>query len=202
MAKHMKIFRHCIIGIFIFSMIIGLIGYCAAKAYTKNANCRATTRSRQLSMLSQYGVHYIYLHEKLVILVPTLVLFEPNSSTLKPGAHLVLNPLTNYLTQYPNANILVAGNASPIVDRKLFEKGRISMRRARKVARYFKQQGINPGCANRKLLYTSYGANYPIATNEKNSGLTVNRRIQIVVYPKNTLPYVGKKPPEAIFHHW
>ncbi len=88
------------------------------------------------------------------------------------------------------------------IDNIKIEKGRISLRRARKVTRYFKQQGINPGCAKRKLLYTSYGANYPIATNEKLSGLTLNRRIQIVVYPKNTSPYVGKKPPKMIFHHW
>jgi len=199
----MKIFRHCIIGIFIFSMILGLIG-CATKSKTnkKSVHHKSIISNRQLSMLSQYGVQYIYLHEKLVILVPTLVLFEPNGATFKSGAQLVLDPLTNYLTQYPNANILVSGNASPIIDRKLFEKGRTSLRRARKIARYFKQQGINPGCANRKLLYTSYDANYPIATNEKLSGLTVNRRIQIVIYPKNTLPYVGKRPPKTTFHHW
>ena len=63
-------------------------------------------------------------------------------------------------------------------------------------------KGIKPGCVNRNLLYTSYGAKYPIATNEKNSGLTANRRIQILVYTCNTLPYSGKKPPEVIFHRW
>lgn len=153
-------------------------------------------------MLKEYGVHYVYFRNKLTILVPTLVLFEPTESTLKPEAYPVLNTLAEYLQQYPAANILVAGNASPIVDKKLFEKGRISLARAKQIVKYFKCKGIKPGCANRKLLYTSYGAKYPIAANEKNSGLTANRRIQILVYPKNTLPYSGKKPPEVIFHRW
>lgn len=152
-------------------------------------------------MLTQFGVHYVYLRGKLVILVPTLTLFDPVDNELKPQAYPVLDVLVKYLQQYPNANILVAGNASPIVDKKLFEPGTISLRRARRVAKYFKSRGIHPGC--RTLLYTSYGAKYPIATNEKNSGLTANRRIQILVYPRNTLPYAGcKKPPKVIFHNW
>jgi outer membrane protein OmpA-like peptidoglycan-associated protein len=152
-------------------------------------------------MLTQFGVHYVYLHGKLVILVPTLILFEPVSDELKPQAYPILDVLVKYLQQYPNANILVAGNASPIVDKKLFEPGTISLRRARNVAKYFKSHGILP--EYRTLLYTSYGAKYPIATNEKNSGLTANRRIQILVYPRNTLPYAGcKKPPKVIFYHW
>jgi len=204
----MKILKRYFMVLWFFSIILGLAG-CATRAnYIRKDPCVWCKQPGTIArhwldpMLIEYGVHYVYFRKKLIIVVPTLVLFEPTESTLKPQAYPVLDMLAKYLQQYPNANILVSGNASPIVDTKLFEKGKISLTRAKEVAKYFQSKGINPGCTNRKLLYTSYGADYPIATNEKNSGLTRNRRIQILVYPCNTLPYSGKKPPEVIFHHW
>lgn len=193
----------------IFSVILMLAGCCASRngfaVKDPCVRCRqpGTIARHQLDpMLANYGVHYVYWRKKLAILVPTLVLFAPTESELKPQAYPVLDTLAKYLQQYPNANILVAGNASPIVDHKLFGKGKISLQRAKVIAKYFKASGITPGCAQRDLFYTSYGAKYPIATNEKNDGLTANRRIQILVYPQNTLPYFDKKPPETIFYHW
>jgi outer membrane protein OmpA-like peptidoglycan-associated protein len=208
----METFKRYFIVLWFFGVILGLTGCATGANYTQNyaqkdpctwCNQPGTIAYHKLDpMLTEYGVHYVYFRKKLVIVVPTLVLFAPTESTLKPQAYPALDMLVKYLQQYPDANILVAGNASPIVDTKLFEKGKISLARAKIVAKYFKCKGIVPGCSNRQLLYTSYGAKYPIATNEKNSGLTRNRRIQILVYPCNTLPYSGKKPPKVIFHHW
>lgn len=203
----MKIFKRCFLLLWFFGLI-SLLGCASKNNFIIKDPCvwcnqPGTIAHHKLDpMLTGYGVHYVYFRKKLIIVVPTLVLFEPTESTLKPQAYPVLDMLAKYLQQYPNANILVSGNASPIVDTKLFEKGKISLARAKKIGKYFKYKGIKPGCANRRLLYTSYGAKYPIATNEKNSGLTRNRRIQILVYPCNTLPYSGKKPPEVIFHRW
>lgn len=159
------------------------------------------TSANPPTCLQAYGVQYINLHGRLIILIPTPLLFENNSAELKLIAPKILGPIADYLKEYPDANIHISGNASPIIDYSWYDKTRISLQRATKVAGYFWKEGVNKGC-HRKLTFTSNGADYPIATNKKIAGMAENRRIQIVVYPKNLTPYPNGTPPDTQNYRW
>lgn len=151
--------------------------------------------------LQRFGVQYVNLHGRLVVLIPTHLIFENNSADFNQNAPIILTPLAKYLHNYPNADIHISGNASPILDHKLFSKIRISTKRATKVAGYLWQEGINKGC-RRKLTFSGNGADYPISTNKVIQGLTENRRIQIVAYPHGLTPYPNGTPPDTKLYKW
>lgn len=153
--------------------------------------------------LSYYGVQYVKLNGRLIILVPTNSLFAINSVDFKPNAAYILRQLADYLRNFSNMNIHISGNTSAAFsDHKLFTKGTISIRRAAKVAGYFWHKKVDRGCPYRKLTYSSNGANYPIATNGQISGMMANERMQIVVYPEGLTPYPEGTPPHTKVYCW
>lgn len=120
------------------------------------------------------------------IYIPTDQLFEPNTAEFLPQATPILDSAADVLRRYPNNNILVSGNSSGF-GRPRWEQ-RLSEQRAKAVAGYFWNQGINEFREHsiddsRKLNYVGYGDYFPLSSNYTNDGIRTNSRIQITSYP-------------------
>jgi len=119
------------------------------------------------------------------IYVPTDKLFEPNTANLLPHTDYLLDSIADVLARYPSNNILISGNTSGF-SRPRWEV-RLSEERAKKVAAYLWNAGINQfqGTSTdlRKLTYVGYGDYFPLASDYSNQGIRENSRIQITAYP-------------------
>lgn len=102
--------------------------------------------------------------------------FAPESSTLEPSEIERLDSISNILEKYKGKGILVVGHTT---DRGT-EKGRkiLSQERAKSVAEYLI---IREAVDKSKLSYYGKGGEEPIADNNTEEGLNLNRRVEIFI---------------------
>lgn len=119
------------------------------------------------------------------IVIPTDALFEENSADLLQNAYSILQSAMKVLNHYPNDNILISGNSSGFNTRA--QELRLTKARAKKIAAYFYANGISnftfQSNNTRKLIYTGFGNDFPIANHFKAKSIRENSRIQITAYP-------------------
>jgi len=110
-------------------------------------------------------------------LVVTLgdLLFETGKAELKGGAAANLGKLAAFLTQYPDRTVTIEGHTDN-VGADDYNLG-LSQRRANSVQQYLLAQGI---AANR-LTATGKGENYPVASNDTDTGRQQNRRVEVII---------------------
>lgn len=127
------------------------------------------------------------------IYIPSDELFEPNTANFLPQSAPILDSAATVLKRYPNNNIVISGNTSGFYKSKWEQK--ISEERARKVAAYLWDAGVNGlkgnGVNDRKLIYVGYGDYFPIANKYTNKGIRENSRIQITSYPTDCDLHIG-----------
>lgn len=172
------------------AVIGGVLGATAYRIYYATQH--------NLPFLERYGVQFIVMQDRIIILIPSDILFEPSTAVLLPSSTQALNAVVEYLKKYPNENIHISGNTDPIGSRQ--QNAKLSTAQAMQVAGYFWSHGIQKGPAYRHLSFSGNGAKDPIATNQNMTGMGMNRRIQINIYPNqfshSYLPEVGEK------HFW
>ena len=99
--------------------------------------------------------------------------FEPNSTSLAPGAQDALVPLLGLLRAHPDFRVRVIGHTDntgrPAVNLEL------SRERAAAVVDWLVARGIDPS----RTIALGYGATQPIADNATAAGRARNRRIEI-----------------------
>lgn len=104
------------------------------------------------------------------------ILFDFDSSTLRPEAMENLRDLAESLQDYPETDILVVGHTdsrgSP--DYNL----RLSQRRAQSAADYLLSRGLEPG----RVATQGLGQTEPVADNATEDGRQQNRRVEIAIY--------------------
>lgn len=133
----------------------------------------------------QAGGQVYQLGDFVGIDIPTDNLFEPNTADFLPQAEPILDSVADILKRNPNNNILISGNTSGFA-RPHWER-RLSQERAKKVAAYLWNAGINqfkePSNDMRRLTYVGYGSYFPIANDHSNKGIRANSHLQITSYP-------------------
>jgi outer membrane protein OmpA-like peptidoglycan-associated protein len=147
--------------------------------------------------LEKYGVQFINLHGRLIILIPTDVLFEINGAKLRKSVPQVLGPIAELLKKYPDANIHISGNNNPITpEHRLFHDDApgLSMLQATQIAGYFWEKDVRQGRRQHQVMFGGNGDLAPIAANTNLAGMMLNRRIQIAVYPEGLNPYPDSIP--------
>jgi len=102
--------------------------------------------------------------------------FAPESSKLEPSEIERLDSISNILEKYKGKSILVVGHTT---DRGT-ERGRkiLSQERAKSVAEYLI---IREAVDRSKLSYYGKGGDEPIADNNTEEGLNLNRRVEIFI---------------------
>ncbi len=105
------------------------------------------------------------------------VLFDFNSSTLKPGALSELDRVAQVLNRYPETRITVEGHTDSVGSIQYNQQ--LSERRAQSVKDALVGRGVNPA----RIDTVGYGETRPIASNETEAGRQLNRRVTILITP-------------------
>ncbi len=100
------------------------------------------------------------------------VLFDFNSSTLKPGAYSEMDRVARILNKYPQTTIRVEGYTDS-KGSKAYNQA-LSERRAIAVKNALTQRGVDPA----RIQTVGYGESQPISSNA-----AMNRRVNIVIIP-------------------
>lgn len=112
--------------------------------------------------------------ERGMVLTLGDVLFDTGQATLKPGAALVLDRLSRFLTQYPDTRLRIEGHTDSRGSDE-YNMG-LSERRAQAVASALETRGIT----RERIETVGRGKNFPVASNDTVAGRQANRRVEIV----------------------
>ena len=107
------------------------------------------------------------------------VMFDVNSSSLKPGAYDEINRVANVLSQYPQTRLTISGHTDSTgsEDYNL----QLSQRRADAVKNALVGQGVSAA----RMNTIGYGEANPIADNSTEHGRQLNRRVEVRIAPLN-----------------
>ena len=130
------------------------------------------------------------LKGKLKVNMLDEILFDSGKTTIKHQGVEVLERVGEILLNVQDRAINVEGHTDnvpigPELRKRYPTNWELSAARATNVARYLQEKiGINPTV----LSATGYGEYHPIASNEDEEGQARNRRIEIVLVPKEITP--------------
>jgi chemotaxis protein MotB len=130
------------------------------------------------------------LRGKLKVNMLDEILFDSGKTTVKPQGIEVLDRVGRILLDVKDRTISIEGHTDnvpigPELSKKYPTNWELSAARATTVARYLQEKiGINPSV----LSATGYGEYQPVASNETEEGQAKNRRIDIVLIPKEITP--------------
>jgi chemotaxis protein MotB len=134
------------------------------------------------------------LRGKLKVNMLDEILFDSGKTTIKPQGVEVLQRVGNILLSVEDRAINIEGHTDNVpigaeLSKKYPTNWELSAARATNVARYLKEKiGIDPSL----LSATGYGEYQPIASNESEEGRAKNRRIEIVLVPREIAPVSRK----------
>lgn len=120
--------------------------------------------------------------DHLTVVIAERLLFDAESSELKPSGIDVLKQMGVLFKTAPFKEIRVAGHAdkasSPDGSNQYFEKLALSKARATQTVGVLKGNGMD----SQSFIVEWYGDIRPIASNETEDGRQLNRRVEIVLY--------------------
>jgi chemotaxis protein MotB len=133
------------------------------------------------------------LKDKLTLSMVEKILFDSGSAEIKPNGKKVLDRVAAVLKQVTDKQIRIEGHTDNVpIGPKIIDKfptnWELSTARATTVTRYLQDGGIDP----QLLSACGYSENRPVASNDTEEGRSKNRRIEIVLIPKDFV----KVPPE------
>jgi chemotaxis protein MotB len=113
------------------------------------------------------------------------ILFDSGESAVKEEGLVVLKRVVDILKNVKDKNIRVEGHTDNVkitgrLAKKYATNWDLSYARAINVTKYLQQEGIDP----KVLSATAFGEYQPIADNSTPEGRAKNRRIAIILLPK------------------
>jgi len=140
-----------------------------------------TRRQKQLHKLFKKGEVEILanLDGSLLIRLSALK-FAPGKITIAQKYFDLLSRLKSGLALYPDRKITIEGHTDNKGDAKANQK--LSLKRAEVVRDFLTAAGMSGG----RLKALGFGEVRPIASNDYERGRAMNRRIDIIIQPKNT----------------
>ena len=140
------------------------------------------------------------VRDRLTINMVDRVLFDSGRAQIKPAGLKVLKQVSDVLNKVTDKQIRIEGHTDNVpISTKLQDRFKtnweLSTARATTVVRYLIDQG---GVQPQTLSAVGYADTPPIAGNDTEEGRTSNRRIEIVLYPKDLSQIAGPPSPTAI----
>ncbi|HEY5190446.1 MAG TPA: OmpA family protein [Candidatus Deferrimicrobium sp.] len=137
------------------------------------------------SEISQGQVTISELKGKLTVNMVDSILFDSGKAEVKKGGLEILGKVISILKDVSDKSIRIEGHTDNVpISRALAQRyptnWELSAARAINVTRYLQGQGIDPG----NLSAVAYGEWKPVATNDTPEGRAKNRRIEIILVPK------------------
>jgi chemotaxis protein MotB len=133
------------------------------------------------------------VRDRLTINMVDRVLFDSGRAQIKPAGLKVLKQVSDVLNKITDKQIRIEGHTDNVpISTKLQDKFKtnweLSTARATTVVRYLIDQG---GVQPQALSAVGYADTHPIASNDTEEGRSSNRRIEIVLYPKDLSQIAG-----------
>jgi len=119
------------------------------------------------------GLNVQRQEDRLIVMLPSRILFDSGSSSLHYEARQDLTQVTNILLRYPETNIVVMGHTDSRGNSGYNQQ--LSESRAQVVGDYLVNQGVEPY----RISWVGYGESMPIASNDTGSGRQRNRRVEL-----------------------
>jgi outer membrane protein OmpA-like peptidoglycan-associated protein len=104
------------------------------------------------------------------------LLYDFDSDAIKPTAAQNLRTLAQSLGKYPNTDVLIVGHTDATGSDSY--NMTLSERRARSAQNFLVGEGVAPT----RLRATGRGETEPIASNDTESGMAQNRRVEVAIY--------------------
>jgi chemotaxis protein MotB len=125
------------------------------------------------------------LKGKLTVNMLDSILFDSGRAEVKKGGLEILGKVVSILKDVSDKSIRIEGHTDDVqISRALAQRyptnWELSAARAINVTRFLQDQGIDPG----NLSAAAYGEWKPVATNDTAEGRAKNRRIEIILVPK------------------
>lgn len=138
------------------------------------------------SEISQGQVTISELKGKLTVNMVDAILFDSGKAEVKPEGLSVLTKVVDILQHVKDKQIRIEGHTDNVqivggLTRKYPTNWELSAARAINVARYLQEQGLDPAI----LSAVAYGEYHPVAGNDTDEGKAKNRRIEIILIPKD-----------------
>ncbi|HZI29453.1 MAG TPA: OmpA family protein [Gemmatimonadaceae bacterium] len=108
------------------------------------------------------------------------LLYDFDSDRIKPTAAQNLKTLATSLGKYPNTDVLIVGHTDATGSDD-YNMG-LSQRRATSAQNFL----VGEGVASSRLRASGRGETEPIASNDNESGMAQNRRVEIAIYANET----------------
>jgi len=144
--------------------------------------------------ISKGNITIQQVRDRLTINMVDRVLFDSGQAQVKPAGVKVLKQVGDVLNKISDKQIRIEGHTDNVpISSKL--QGRfktnweLSTARATTVVRYLIDQG---GVDRQYLSAVGYADTHPLASNDSEEGRSSNRRIEIVLYPKDLKEIAGQ----------
>jgi chemotaxis protein MotB len=137
------------------------------------------------SEISRGQITISELKGKLTVNMVDSILFDSGKAEVKKGGLEILGKVISILKEVKDKSIRIEGHTDNVqISRALAQRyptnWELSAARAINVARYLQDEGIGPG----QLSAAAYGEWKPVAENDTPEGRARNRRIEIILVPK------------------
>ncbi|GAB3291066.1 OmpA family protein [Hymenobacter humi] len=104
------------------------------------------------------------------------ILFDSNSSSLRPASESDITKMAAILQKYPDTNVLIEGHTDNTGSDAINQP--LSERRAQAVA----TSTIAKGVSSSRITTQGYGSTQPVADNSTVEGKQANRRVEVAIY--------------------
>jgi chemotaxis protein MotB len=144
--------------------------------------------------ISKGNITIQQVRDKLTINMVDRVLFDSGQADVKPAGVNVLKQVSDVLNKITDKQIRIEGHTDNVpISTKLKNRFKsnweLSTARATTVVRFL----IDAGGVDRQYLSAvGYAETRPIAANDSDEGRSANRRIEIVLYPKDLKQIAGQ----------
>jgi chemotaxis protein MotB len=149
--------------------------------------------------ISKGNITIQQVRDRLTINMVDRVLFDSGQAHVKPAGVKVLKQVGDVLNKISDKQIRIEGHTDNVpISSKLQDRFKtnweLSTARATTVVRYLIDQG---GVDRQYLSAVGYADTHPLASNDSEEGRSSNRRIEIVLYPKDLKEIAGQVEPNT-----
>ncbi len=138
------------------------------------------------SEIAEGQVTITELKGRLTVNMVDAILFDSGKADIKPEGRKVLQKVAEVIGQVEDKAVRVEGHTDNVkiggaLTRAFPSNWELSAARAINVARYLQRLGVDPSL----LSAAAYGEYRPVSENDTPEGRSMNRRIEIVLVPKD-----------------
>lgn len=128
--------------------------------------------------LANDGIVIVNTGDRLIVTVPNDITFDVDSAAVRPALRADLNRVAQNLVRYPGSNVQVIGHTDS--DGAADYNQGLSVRRANAVADILQAGGVTYD----RITPIGRGEEQPVASNLTPQGKAQNRRVEIVIVPR------------------